>query len=81
MAEGLAAQGCEVAIWGTNADKNAAALETIKAYGVNASATFATWRMKPMWLLALRRHWRPMDASMAALPMQALGAELKRSMR
>ena len=38
MAEGLAAQGCEVAIWGTNADKNAAALETIQAYGVNASA-------------------------------------------
>ena len=38
MAEGLAAQGCEVAIWGTNADKNAAALETINAYGVNASA-------------------------------------------
>ena len=38
MAEGLAAQGCEVALWGTNADKNATALENIKAYGVNVSA-------------------------------------------
>ena len=29
MAEGLASQGCEVSIWGTNADKNAKALETL----------------------------------------------------
>ena len=33
MAEGLASQGCEVSIWGTNDDKNAAALETLQAYG------------------------------------------------
>jgi NAD(P)-dependent dehydrogenase (short-subunit alcohol dehydrogenase family) len=38
MAEGLAAQGCEVAIWGTNAEKNAAALATLKAYGPRVSA-------------------------------------------
>ena len=38
MAEGLASQGCEVAIWGTNADKNAHALSTLEAYGVRVSA-------------------------------------------
>lgn len=37
MAEGLASQGCEVAIWGTNPDKNAAALETLQAYGPKVS--------------------------------------------
>ena len=38
MAEGLASQGCEVSIWGTNDDKNAAALETLEAYGPRVSA-------------------------------------------
>ena len=38
MAEGLASQGCEVAIWGTNADKNAKALETLSAYGPKVTA-------------------------------------------
>ncbi len=38
MAEGLASQGCEVAIWGTNADKNEQALSALEAYGVRASA-------------------------------------------
>ena len=38
MAEGLASQGCEVAIWGTNAEKNAHALSTLEAYGVRVSA-------------------------------------------
>ena len=38
MAEGLASQGCEVSIWGTNDDKNAAALETLQAYGPKVSA-------------------------------------------
>ena len=33
MAEGLVSQGCEVSIWGTNADKNAKALETLQQYG------------------------------------------------
>ena len=37
MAEGLASQGCEVSIWGTNDDKNAAALETLEAYGPKIS--------------------------------------------
>ncbi len=38
MAEGLASQGCEVSIWGTNADKNAAALATLEQYGPKVSA-------------------------------------------
>ncbi|MBT4494387.1 MAG: SDR family oxidoreductase [Gammaproteobacteria bacterium] len=38
MAEGLASQGCEVSIWGTNEDKNAAAVETLEAYGPKVSA-------------------------------------------
>ena len=38
MAEGLASQGCEVAIWGTNTEKNARALEVLKAYGPRVSA-------------------------------------------
>ena len=38
MAEGLAASGAEVCIWGTNADKNAAALERLQQYGPKVSA-------------------------------------------
>lgn len=38
MAEGMASQGCEVSIWGTNEDKNAAALETLKQYGPKVTA-------------------------------------------
>mgnify|MGYP006143427065 CR=1 FL=1 len=38
MAEGLAAMGCEVCIWGTNIDKNATALTTLEAYGPKISA-------------------------------------------
>ena len=33
MAEGLAAHGADVAIWGTNADKNAAAAEALRTHG------------------------------------------------
>lgn len=38
MALGMAQAGAEVAIWGTNAEKNAAALESLKTTGVKASA-------------------------------------------
>lgn len=38
MAEGLAAAGADVAIWGRNADKNAAALERLKAHGTRIEA-------------------------------------------
>ena len=38
MAEGLAAAGADVAIWGRNADKNAAALERLKAHGTRVEA-------------------------------------------
>jgi len=38
MAEGLAQAGAAVEIWGTNADKNARALEKLKSYGGKASA-------------------------------------------
>lgn len=38
MAEGLAASGAEVAVWGTNPDKNAAALERLQTYGPRCSA-------------------------------------------
>ncbi|WP_210425057.1 SDR family NAD(P)-dependent oxidoreductase [Spongiibacter thalassae] len=38
MAEGLLQQGCEVAIWGTNAAKNDAALEKLSAYGPKVTA-------------------------------------------
>ena len=38
MAEGLAAAGAEVCIWGTNADKNANALERLSAYGPKVTA-------------------------------------------
>jgi len=38
MAEGLASQGSEVSIWGTNEEKNAKALEKLNAYGPKMSA-------------------------------------------
>ena len=38
MAEGLAAAGADIAIWGRNADKNAAALERLKALGTRVEA-------------------------------------------
>lgn len=38
MAEGLAAAGADIAIWGRNADKNAAALERLKAHGTRVEA-------------------------------------------
>jgi len=38
MAEGLASQGCEIAIWGTNEEKNAAALAALEQYGPKVSA-------------------------------------------
>ena len=38
FAEGLAAQGAGVCIWGTNEDKNAAAKETLAAYGGQVEA-------------------------------------------
>lgn len=38
FAEGVAAQGADVCIWGTNADKNAAATELLRAYGVRVAA-------------------------------------------
>ena len=38
MAEGLAAAGADIAIWGRKADKNAAALERLKAHGTRVEA-------------------------------------------
>ncbi|MFT5616720.1 MAG: NAD(P)-dependent dehydrogenase (short-subunit alcohol dehydrogenase family) [Granulosicoccus sp.] len=38
MAEAVAAAGANVAIWGTNPDKNAAAKETLLAYGIEAES-------------------------------------------
>lgn len=38
MAEGLAQAGAEVSIWGTNPDKNAAALARLEAHGTRVSA-------------------------------------------
>jgi NAD(P)-dependent dehydrogenase (short-subunit alcohol dehydrogenase family) len=38
FAEGVAKHGANVCIWGTNADKNAAALQTLKAYGTKVHA-------------------------------------------
>ena len=38
MAEGLAAAGADVAIWGQNPEKNAKAEATLKAYGVKVLA-------------------------------------------
>jgi NAD(P)-dependent dehydrogenase (short-subunit alcohol dehydrogenase family) len=38
MAEGMAQHGCDICIWGTNEEKNAAALETLAAHGTNVTA-------------------------------------------
>ena len=38
MAEAVARAGASLAIWGTNADKNAAAVETLRAHGVEAES-------------------------------------------
>jgi NAD(P)-dependent dehydrogenase (short-subunit alcohol dehydrogenase family) len=38
MAEGLAQAGAEVSVWGTNAGKNAAAVERLSAYGTRITA-------------------------------------------
>ncbi len=36
MAEAMAGAGCDIAVWGTNADKNAAAVEKLHKHGVRA---------------------------------------------
>ena len=41
MAEGLAAAGADVCIWGRNADKNAAAQKTLGAYGARVESMVA----------------------------------------
>ena len=33
MADGLAEHGCDICIWGTKEEKNAAALESLKRHG------------------------------------------------
>jgi NAD(P)-dependent dehydrogenase (short-subunit alcohol dehydrogenase family) len=38
MADAVAAAGAEVSIWGTNAQKNEAALKQLEAHGVKATA-------------------------------------------
>ena len=38
MAEGLAKCGCDIAIWGRSADKNAQAVETLSTHGTKVSA-------------------------------------------
>ena len=38
MAEGLARSGADIAVWGTNEAKNAAAAERLAAHGVEAQA-------------------------------------------
>jgi len=38
FAEGVAKQGANVCIWGTNADKNGSALQTLKGYGTQVHA-------------------------------------------
>ncbi|MBQ75220.1 MAG: 2-deoxy-D-gluconate 3-dehydrogenase [Gammaproteobacteria bacterium] len=38
MAEGLAEHGCDICIWGTNEEKNSAALETLKKHGTRVTA-------------------------------------------
>ncbi len=38
MAEGLVQHGCDVSIWGTSAEKNAAALEQLKIHGTHVTA-------------------------------------------
>src|SRR3954470_22523561 len=38
FAEGVAKHGADVCIWGTNAEKNAAALDTLKRYGTKVHA-------------------------------------------
>jgi NAD(P)-dependent dehydrogenase (short-subunit alcohol dehydrogenase family) len=38
MADGLAQHGCEISIWGTNEEKNAAALEKLNTHGTKVTA-------------------------------------------
>ena len=38
MADGLAQHGCDLSIWGTNREKNAAALEKLKTHGTKVTA-------------------------------------------
>lgn len=38
FAEGLAMAGADIAIWGTNADKNAASVATLQAHGTKIAA-------------------------------------------
>lgn len=38
MADAMAAQGCDIAVWGTNPDKNAAATEQLRGHGVRAES-------------------------------------------
>ena len=63
MAEALAAAGAGVAIWGTNVDKNKAALGKLEAHGTRSLACAATWPTRRRWtgFAEPSRRW-PRDA-------------------
>ena len=66
MAEGIAAAGGDVCIWGTNPDKNSAALDRLAVHGTRVSARSVTWPTKPLSIDASAKQWRNSAGSMAA---------------
>lgn len=62
MAEGMAQHGCEICIWGTNEEKNAAALDKLKAYGPKVTAlqcdVSSQQQVKDCFSATLKNHGR-----------------------
>ncbi|MEM7080483.1 MAG: SDR family oxidoreductase [Pseudomonadota bacterium] len=62
FAQGLAQAGCEICIWGTNADKNAAALEQLSQHGPKVTAQLCDvadeTQVNEAFALALATHGR-----------------------
>ena len=81
MAEGLAAQGATVAIWGTNPDKNDAAVERLAAHGGDVYAAVCDVGDRDAVVRRDRRRGRAARADRLVLRQRRgprAGAELRR---
>ena len=74
MAKSVADAGADVAIWGTNAAKNATAKAELAKTGRKRGRCNATWATRQRWTRRSRRRWRRWGGSTAALPMPGSAA-------
>ena len=74
MAQAMAEAGADIAIWGTNAEKNAEAQAELAKTGRKSWRCNATSATRRRWMRRSRGRWRRWGGSMAASPMPALAA-------